>query len=238
MISNSEIKFLRSLKQKKFRDSSGLFIVEGEKLVQEALDSDFEVTGIWRMSEIGEEAMSKISLLSSPSPVLATVKSKSRRQPAIPDGLCLALDGVRDPGNMGTVIRLAEWFGVKAVFASPDSVEFHNPKVVQATMGSIFRVPLYTTDIPSLCRDFRIGGGSVIGTFLDGADIYAGQLPEKALIVMGNESNGISAEVASVVDRRVTIPYFGESHPESLNVAVATAVTLAEYNRQIRYKKI
>lgn len=238
MISNSEIKFLRSLREKKYRDESGCFIVEGEKLVKEALDSKFTVEGLWRTSEIGEEAMSRISMFTSPSPVLALVRRPEKSSFPSTEGLCVALDDVRDPGNMGTIIRLSEWFGASAVFASPGSVEFFNPKVIQSSMGSIFRIPLVSTDLPQLCRRFRDAGSRVLGTFLDGNDIYASELPSDVLVVMGNEANGISAPVAAETDSRVFIPPFGISHPESLNVAMATAVTLSEIRRQNCYKKI
>ena len=137
MITNAEIKDIRSLREKKFRDEYGLFVVEGEKMVQEALMSGFEVVRVWRKDEIGENAMSRISQFSTPSPVLAVV---SKPQPAglvLDRGLYLALDSVRDPGNMGTIIRLAEWFGISTIFASADCVEIWNPKVIQASMGSI-----------------------------------------------------------------------------------------------------
>ena len=237
-MTNAEIKELRSLREKKFRDALSLFLVEGEKMVGEALASDFEVKAVYRKSEIGEAAMAKISQFSSPSPVVAVVRKPSCCVDAealgdmVGDGLFLALDSVRDPGNMGTIIRLAEWFGVKTVFASPDCVELFNPKVVQATMGAVFRVRVIYTDIPALCRLFRERGLGVFGTFLDGDNIYAETLPSSALVVMGNEANGISGPVAAEVDRRVLIPSFGGSKAESLNVAVATAVTLSEFRRR------
>ena len=139
-ISNAEIKRIRSLAQKKFRDVSGAFIVEGEKMVSEALASGFEVEEVYRKDEIGEEAMSRISLLSSPSPVLAIVRKPSDTDSGLSglglsSGLYLALDSIRDPGNLGTILRAADWFGVDAVFASADTVDVFNPKVVQSTMG-------------------------------------------------------------------------------------------------------
>jgi len=231
-ISVAEIKRIRSLREKKFREETGLFIVEGEKMVSEALASDIIVEKVWRRDEIGENAMSRISQFSTPSPVLAVARIPQRRLPEQPEGLCLALDAVRDPGNMGTILRLSEWFGVTAVYLSEDSVDIYNPKVIQATMGAIFRVKTYVADIPALCRRFREQGLGVYGTFLDGADIYTQDLPSAALVVMGNESNGVSGEVASEVTGRLYIPSFGESRAESLNVAVATAVTLSEFRRR------
>ena len=231
-ITQAEIKQIRSLGEKKFRDATGLFVVEGEKMVQEALDSGFKVVRVLRREEIGDAAMARISQLSSPSPVLAVV---ARPEPAADEpvrGLCLALDGIRDPGNMGTIIRIADWFGVETVYASADCVELFNPKVIQASMGSVFRVRLVTADIPALARRFREAGMPVYGTFLDGKDLYREQLQSAGLIVMGNEANGIRPEVAAEVDARLTIPAFGKSGAESLNVAAATAVTLSEFRRR------
>ena len=167
-LSNNRIKTIRSLSAKKYRDSLGLFVVEGEKMVAEALASDFQVVEIWKRDDIGYDAMARISQLSSPSPVLAVVKAKPLSVPAETGGLCLALDGIRDPGNFGTIIRLADWFGVDVIYASPDCVELYNPKTVQATMGAIFRVPFHYCDIPFLCKSVVSEGGSVYGTFLDG----------------------------------------------------------------------
>lgn len=232
MITNAAIKEIRSLREKKFRDELSLFVVEGEKLVREALTSGFEVVQVWRTDEIGEAAMSRISMLSTPSPVLAVVRKPADGSPVISEGLYLALDSVRDPGNMGTIIRLAEWFGVSTVFVSADCVEIWNPKVIQASMGSIFRVKVVTADIPGVCRMFKEKGKKVYGTFLDGTDMYGMELDRNALIVMGNESNGVSSEVAAEVSGRLFIPSYGNSRAESLNVAVATAVTLAEFRRR------
>lgn len=232
MITNAEIKKIRSLREKKFRDELGLFVVEGEKMVREAVDSGLEVESIWRRDEIGEAAMSRISQFTTPSPALAVVKIPAAAASPEPGGLCLALDAVRDPGNMGTIIRLSEWFGVDTLYLSPDCVDIYNPKVIQATMGAIFRVRIVTADIPSVCREFKSRGLSVFGTFLDGSSIYATELPEEALVVMGNESNGIGPEVRAEVDAKLLIPSFGSSRSESLNVSVATAVTLSEFRRR------
>ena len=232
MISNSEIKQIRSLREKKFRDESGLFAVEGEKMVDEALRSGLEVVRIWRTEDIGEAAMSRISMFSTPSPVLALVKKPEYGKPVLEKKLYLALDAVRDPGNLGTILRIADWFGIRTVFASPDTVDVYNPKVIQATMGAIFRCRFIYTDIPGLCRDFRSAGMPVYGTFLDGKNIYRCGLEPSGLVVMGNESNGVSAETAAEVSSRLFIPRGPDSVAESLNVAVATAVTLSEFNRR------
>ena len=231
-ITNGEIRQIRSLREKKNRDDLGLFVVEGEKMVQEALCSNFEVVRVWRKDEIGEEAMKRISALSTPSPVLAVISKPKPEGLVLEKDLYLALDSVRDPGNLGTILRIADWFGVNTVFASRDSVEVWNPKVIQASMGSIFRVRFVYSDIPSLCRRFRDAGMNVCGTFLDGNDIYSEELHKEGLIVMGNESNGISPETAAEVNSRLFIPSYGRSGAESLNVAVATAITLAEFRRR------
>lgn len=231
-ITNGEIRQIRSLREKKYRDELGLFVVEGEKMVQEALCSNFEVVRVWRKEDIGEEAMKRISALSTPSPVLAVVSKPRPEGLVLARDLYLALDSVRDPGNMGTILRIADWFGVNTVFASRDSVEVWNPKVIQASMGSIFRVRFVYSDIPSLCHRFRETGMDVYGTFLDGDNMYSKELHGEGLIVMGNESNGISAETAAEINSRLFIPSYGNSGAESLNVAVATAVTLAEFRRR------
>lgn len=240
MISAAEIKFIKSLSQKKFRDEQGLFVVEGEKMVAEAEASRLEVVQVWRRAAIGEVAMSRISSLASPSPVLAVVrKPADLHQGKMPGrGLYLALDCIRDPGNMGTILRIADWFGIDAVYASPDSVDLFNPKVVQSTMGAIFRVRFHYTDIPALCRKVLQDGGQVYGTFLDGKNIYHRSLDNgmdaPSVIVIGSESHGISPEVAACVSDRLYIPPYpaGDPGSESLNAAVATAIAVAEFRRR------
>ena len=219
-ITQAEIKQIRSLREKKFRDAYGLFVVEGEKMVQEALLSDFEVVRVWRRDEIGEAAMARISQLSTPSPVLAVV---ARPEPAgivLQRSLCLGLDGIRDPGNLGTILRIADWFGVETVFASDDCVDLFNPKVIQASMGSVFRVRVVTADLVDIARRFREAGMRVYGTFLDGKNLYQESLVPEGLVLMGNEANGIRPEVAAEADARLLI------------VAAATAITLSEFRRR------
>lgn len=225
----NEIKQIRSLREKKYRDESGLFIVEGEKMVAEALSSGHEVIRVIRRDDVGDEVMERISSFSSPSPVLAIVRKLSPAAHGV-SGLCLALDNVRDPGNMGTILRIADWFGIDCVFASPGSVEIYNPKVVQASMGAVLRKKLIYCDLVEKCREFRKAGKDVFGTFLKGDDIYGETLPGEGLIVMGNESDGISPAVAAECSRRLTIPSFGGG-AESLNVSVAAAVVVSEFRR-------
>ena len=243
-ISNNEIKRIKSLSQKKFRDEYGLFVVEGEKLVEEAVKSGFGVEAVYRRDDIGEDTMSRISQLNSPSPVLAVVRKPAEDGPGgIPDnGLYLGLDSVRDPGNLGTLIRIADWFGINAIFASRDTVDVFNPKVVQATMGAIFRVGFHYCDLARTAEGFLSHGGKVYGTFLDGKNIYCRDLAagedSPVLVIMGNESEGISAGVAAKVSDRLYIPPYPPdgTGSESLNVAVAAAVTVAEFRRRINEK--
>ena len=243
-ISSNQIKFIRSLADKKFRDEYGLFTVEGEKMVSEALASPFTVEQVYRRDEIGVEAMSRISQLSSPSPVLAVVRKADNDcvHPGIPSkGLFLGLDSIRDPGNLGTILRIADWYGMDGVFATRDTVDLYNPKVVQATMGAIFRVKYCTTDLPALCGSFAAAGGKVYGTFLDGWNIYERELACgdgcPVLVLTGNESRGISPEVDAQVSDRLYLPPYPPDSPgsESLNAAVATALTVAEFRRRLSY---
>lgn len=240
-ISKNELRQVAALSRKKCRDESGLFVVEGEKMVSEALASGFEVVKVYRKDDIGEEAMARLSGLSSPSPVLAVVRQKESGAVTLPKrGLYLALDAIRDPGNLGTILRIADWFGLDGVFASPDTVELYNPKVVQSTMGAVFRVPFFTVDIPSFCRDILAAGGRVYGTFLDGENFYRKALDNgshsPSVIVIGNEANGISRETAACVSDRLFIPPYPSGDPgsESLNAAVATAITVAEFRRRLQ----
>lgn len=240
-LSNNEIKRIKSLSQKKFRDEYSLFVAEGEKIVDEALRSGYEIEAVYRREEIGEDRMSRISQLSSPSPVLAVIRKPAQEQIQIPSkGLFLGLDSLRDPGNLGTVIRIADWFGINAIFASYDTVDVFNPKVVQSTMGAIFRVRFHYCDLEFVCKGFMEAGGRVYGTFLDGKDIYSCNLETgldcPVMAVMGNESEGISDRISKIVSDRLFIPPYPADEPgsESLNVSVATAVTVAEFRRRIR----
>lgn len=246
-ISNNEIKRVKALQQKKFRDETGLFTVEGEKMVDEAVASPFKVENIYRREDIGEDAMKRISALSSPSPVLAVVRKPediyidevSKLTSLLSKGgLYLALDTIRDPGNLGTILRIADWFGIDAVFATKDTVDVFNPKVVQATMGAIFRVKMHYVDLPALSDVVLTAGGKIFGTFLDGLNIYSRPLDNgddaPVLIVIGNESEGISPSMAKLVTDRLYIPPYPANDPgsESLNAAVATALTVAEFRRR------
>ena len=239
--SKADIRLIRSLGQKKFRQEHGLFVVEGEKMVGEALTQKrFSVEAVYRTSDIGEETMGRMSHLSSPSPALAVLRIPSDgipdRASALPSGLCLGLDSVRDPGNVGTILRLADWFGISTVYLSPDCVDLYNPKTVQATMGSIFRQRAVTCDLHALVRGCTAAGIPVYATALDGDDIRSAALDTfRALILMGSERDGLSPALMAAATRRLHIPSFA-SNPdgvaESLNVAIATAVTCYEFRRR------
>lgn len=241
-VSSNEIKKVKSLSQKKFRDETGLFAVEGEKMVAEAVRSGFGIEKIYRASDIGESAMARMSALSTPPPVLAVVRKPERKStegtPA--NGLYLGLDSIRDPGNLGTIMRIADWFGIKEIHATRDTVDLYNPKVVQATMGAIFRVEFHYCDLQESARRFLNAGGRVYGTFLDGRDIYSSELStgedSPVMLVIGNESEGISSGMAAIVSERLFIPPWpsGNSGPESLNAAVAAAIAAAEFRRRTK----
>lgn len=224
-----------------------MFIAEGEKIVAEALQSNFKIRDVYRVEDIGEECMGRISCLASPSSVLAVIEKKKdssdrieeifkRMSCAKPDTrfpLCLALDGVRDPGNLGTILRLSDWFGIDAIFASEDTVELYNPKVVQATMGAIFRKEVVYVNLSLILNRFSAAGLPVYGTFMDGKSIYSQNLKHKGLIVMGSESFGISKEIEQLITDKLLIPPYpaNSQTSESLNVAIATAVICAEFRR-------
>ncbi len=245
-LSANKIKFIRSLSQKKYRDEHGLFIAEGEKIVAEAMASGYNVKEVYHEKEIGRECMERISCLASPSPVLAVIEKPLLTPDNLLNGLAdnlqhgrkplfLALDGVKDPGNLGTIIRVADWFGVDAIFASPGTVEVYNPKVVQATMGAIFRKQVIYTDLAEICRKFTAAGLPVYGTFLDGMNLYE-NLPaseKHGLVVMGSESFGISPALSGHITNKLLIPPYPADAvtSESLNVAIATAIICAEFRR-------
>lgn len=240
MVSKNQIKLITSLHQKKFRQANNLFIAEGVKVISELLHSNFELENVYateplfpaiskeKFNLIGENDLKKISALTVPNNCLAVFKipeSKSIRE----EGLIVALDDVRDPGNLGTILRLCDWFGVEQVICSEQTVDIYNPKVVQATMGSIARLNVTYLDLNLYIKTTKI---SVFGTFMDGENIYKSNLPKEGIIVMGNEANGISSAIEQSVKNRLTIPRFGNlQQTESLNVATATAIILSEFCR-------
>lgn len=222
---------VRSLSQKKFRDQYGMFVVEGKKLVAEAQSCGLDIVEIYSEQSVGAQTMARISSMNSPSPILAVVRKPAPKRLEKPyKGLYLALDAVRDPGNLGTIIRIADWFALDGVIASEDTAELFNSKVLQASMGSAFRVPFIRCDLRAAIGEMKAAGIPVYGTFLKGENIYRGTYPHNAVLVMGNEANGIGDAVAATVDHRITIPSFG-SPTESLNVSVATAICVSEFRR-------
>ena len=249
MISKNQLKLVRSLELKKNRRREGLFVAEGPKVVGDLLKAGFQPRIIFSTAQredaqfVTEEELRRLSFLQHPQEVLAVLEMPQQPDevvakdltptPAAPytTGLCLALDGVQDPGNMGTIIRIADWFGIQAIYCSLDSADVYNPKVVQATMGSLAHVPIYYCDLVTLLSQAQC---PVYGTLLDGDDIYSQALSPHGIIVMGNEGNGISAAVRQLVTHRLLIPNFNTKSEtaESLNVAIATAVVCSEFRRQ------
>jgi TrmH family RNA methyltransferase len=184
------------------------------------------------VSEVSDDELRKLSFLQHPQQVLAVFPIPQSSTLPDPDQLILALDGVQDPGNLGTIIRIADWFGIKTIYCSEDTVDAWNPKVVQATMGSIARINLIYIDLPELL-DTLPDSFPVYGTLLDGEDIYQQPLSENGLIIMGNEGNGISEAVRTRINHRLLIPSFSQGDTaESLNVAIATAITCSEFRRR------
>lgn len=248
-ISKNRIKYIRSLELKKRRKEENVFIAEGPKLVGDLLGifpcQLLIATSDWlgkvsdvpanEIIEVTEEELSKASLLKHPQQVLAVFEQPEYHFNAdvIKQSLCLALDDVQDPGNFGTIIRLADWFGIEHVFCSPNTVDIYNPKTVQATMGAIARVKVHYTPLHELIHSLQ--ECPVYGTFLDGENIYDTPLSSYGLIVMGNEGNGISKDIAGLINQKLYIPNYPAEREtsESLNVAIATAITCAEFRRQM-----
>ena len=242
MLSKNQIKLIRSLELKKNRKREGLFVAEGPKVVGDLLRAGFKAHAVFSRNEewgmgnvevqqVTEEELRRISFLQHPQEVLAIFHIPDTHHPT-PDThrLALALDGVQDPGNVGTIIRIADWFGIDTIYCSMDTADVYNPKVVQATMGSIAHVHIVYTDLVELLSQADC---PVYGTLLDGENIYHQQLSRRGIIVMGNEGNGISEPVRKLITHRLLIPNFNTNSQtaESLNVAIATAITCSEFMR-------
>jgi TrmH family RNA methyltransferase len=231
MLTKNQIKLIRSLSLKKNRQKHGLFIVEGEKLVNEVLSSDWEIEGIYATKEwLGENALIisnndliRISSLKTPNKVLAIVKIK-KGSLDITGNTVLALDGIKDPGNLGTIIRLADWFGVKDIICSDDCVDYLNPKVVQSSMGSFTRVNLHYTSLTDAFKKYS--DYKLTMTVLNGTPLSEMKNTDKKIIVMGSESKGISKEILELTSEKITIPKSKSSKAESLNVSIAAAIIL------------
>ena len=255
MISKAKLKLIHSLENKKGRRENGLFVAEGPKVVGDLL-SRFPVKLVvavdeWiknnsdllrdaEIVEVSDEELRKASLLQHPQEVLALFELPCDTADALgilpllssDEVLSLALDGVQDPGNLGTIIRVADWFGIENIFCSTNTADAYSPKVIQATMGSIARVHLYYTDLEQLLQSLPTDY-PVYGTLLDGEDIYSQKLTRGGLIVMGNEGKGISPAIRPLINHRLLIPNYPKGRPtaDSLNVAIATAITCAEFRR-------
>lgn len=238
-LSKSKIKLITSLDKKKYRKQHGLFVAEGVKVVKELLDSelilaelyctnDFEHSLNSNVEEISESDLKKISTLKSPNKVLALFEIPETK--IIENhGIILGLDAINDPGNLGTIIRLCDWFGVRQIVCSLDTVDCYNQKVIQSTMGSITRVSICYVDLVAYLSQVKT---PVFAADMNGENVYASELPAAAVLVMGNEANGISEGVTNAVSDFLTIPRFGESQKtESLNVSTATAILLSEFKR-------
>lgn len=255
MLSKNQLKLVRSLELKKNRKREKLFVAEGPKVVGDLLRSGFIPRMVFAtegaqlsfskaqqphvnaqqytpVQLVTDDELHRLSFLQHPQEVLAVMEIPDTHYPSSANSqLSLALDGVQDPGNVGTIIRIADWYGMDAVYCSPDTADIYSPKVVQATMGSLAHVPIIYCDLVELLGKAKC---PVYGTLLDGSDIYTQPLSPHGIIVMGNEGNGISAPVRSLVSHRLLIPNFnkGVETAESLNVAIATAITCSEFRRR------
>jgi len=238
MLSKSQIKLITSLKQKKYRQQYGFFVVEGVKTIRELLQSNSELQKLYATASfnidakdeviISDSDLKRISFLTTPNKALAIFKIPESK-PIDNSGLIVALDSIRDPGNLGTIIRLCDWFGVKELICSKETVDCFNPKVIQATMGSITRVNVSYMNLVPFLRGIET---SVFGAFMEGENVYHKTLPKTGVLVMGNEANGVSKEVEAVITEKMSIPRFGDLQAtESLNVATATAILLSEFSR-------
>ena len=229
-ISKAQIKLVRSLQQKKFRDELGLFVAEGAKCVDE-LRKSFELVHLYREGENATRTeIEQMSGLRTPQGVVGVFRKSEDSEYSEDSDLILALDGIQDPGNLGTIIRTCDWFGVHDIVCSLDTADCYNPKVVQATMGALARVRVHYVDLPAWLQEQSC---PIIGTLLEGKDMYENPLPKEGIIVMGNEGNGISAAVRQLVSHPIRIPSYPKNAEtsESLNVSIATAIVLAEFRR-------
>lgn len=242
MITRNTIKTIQSLKLSKYRKELQLFIVEGRKSVEELLRSPFEIASLYvterfqkefgiqdgRLETVNEVQMEQMSALDTPPGILAVVKIP-RPGDISDEGMTLALDGISNPGNMGTIIRTAEWFGIRQIVCSEDCVEVWNPKVIQATMGSIFRMNVAYSDLSVFLKDETSKGKPVYGALLEGENIFKKEHWEKGVIAIGSESHGIRSNLLPLITHPITIPRAEGSMTESLNASMAAGIILADY---------
>jgi TrmH family RNA methyltransferase len=238
MLSKNQIKLIKSLALKKNRSRYQLFTVEGVKGISEFLNSPYICRSVYTtnpvqfkdlsVNEVTDADLKRITQLKTPNDCLALFEIPEKSPPQL-EGLILILDDIKDPGNLGTIIRLADWFGLSTIVCSKETVDCYNPKVVQASMGSLARVNMHYTDLRSFLNSYQ---GEVYGTYLDGRSIYKQSYPSDIALVMGNEAHGISKDLNEQITNRITIPQYGKgSSTESLNVATATAICLSEIKR-------
>ena len=244
MITKNTIKQIAALRQQKFRKELGLFVVEGRKMTEELLRSDFETVGLYateafltdqptfgEAETVSEMQMQQMSNQDTPPGILAVVRIPKQGDLQTHSRFVLALDGIANPGNMGTLIRTAEWFGIGDVVCSMDCVELWNPKTVQATMGSLFRVKVWKTDLSAYLRQAQREGKAVYGALLEGENLFRMKAKPEGVIVIGSESHGIRNEVLPCLTHPITIPRVGGSATESLNAAVAGGIVMGEITR-------
>ncbi len=244
MLTKNQQKLIRSLHEKKNRTELGLFLVEGEKSVSELLKSDFEIEILLTTTDffdkygesirdkskiyeiVNQSEIEKVSAFETNDSVLAVVKQKENKD-IEEKGLILVLDEIKDPGNLGTIIRMSDWYGVSKIIASKNTVDFYNPKVITASMGSFTRTNIFYTDLNDYLSKTKL---PIYGAFLEGENVHNVNYPKDGILIMGNESNGISKEIENLVKEKITIPSYGKT--ESLNVAMATAIILDNWKRK------
>lgn len=245
-LSKNEIKLVKSLQMKKYRDLHQLFVVEGVKLVEELFEqSTFKIDGVFHTPafegniprsvhtfQISESELERISGLKTPNKVLAVVKYPEHKDIDFDEeNLILILDNINDPGNLGTIIRTADWFGVHQVIASPSTVDLFNPKVIQSSMGAVYRINYHRDDLKETCIKLKNASYRLMGADLGGENLFSVDFPQKTALIMGSESHGISEAVQEILDLSITIPQFGKT--ESLNVAMASGIILSHYKRKL-----
>jgi len=249
VLSKNKIKFINSLYRKKIREQTGLFIAEGEKTIQQLIEADYNFQTIISTEEkidqffhlkcekitASKDEIKKISAFKTPQPILAICTQQNHFFPGpgtLQNKLTLALDDIQDPGNLGTIIRLASWFGIENIICSLNTADCYNPKTIQATMGAIAHVNVCYTELADLLSNPALRNTPVYGTFLNGENIYTSKLTPNGIIVMGNEGNGISEEIEKKVTDKLYIPSFSNIKVESLNVSIATSIVCSEFKRR------
>ena len=247
MISKAKARYIKFLQVKKYRQAEQCFLVQGAKAVHETLSSDFDIdillgTEVFFNSfkgsrsgkakeiiEVSEKELTEVGSLEANNAALAVVRMKPNREPKLPrDSFSLVLDDIRDPGNLGSIIRTADWYGIKDIIASPETTDFYNPKVINATMGSFLRVGIFYAPLEEFLAKVSLPS---YGTFLKGDNVHTVKFAKGGLVVIGNESKGISPEVENQISHRITIPRVGDA--ESLNASTATAIVLDNLRRKL-----